>query len=321
MCEIKLTARVLTGLVVGAGLLAGCSQGPDMSGVASESQRAVRRYDNIQAIAANDKVVVAGTQSGVALVSADQAKTWVRHPLGPTSLVDVTVCSKAGFVAIDHYHKVWFADAEGKNWQSVALDKPQTPIAVACDKQGGWWVVGTNATIAGSKDQGKTWAVTDLGEDAQLTTIQFADDKHAVVLGEFGMVLHSDDGGATWKPGNKIKGDFYPYAALFKNAQEGWVSGIAGQILATRDGGKTWVKQNNAAQAAMYRLFMHEGVPHGVGATGVVARLDKDTWRTVPYTDAVPVFLGGGASLPGQSALVVGGPGGLLRAVGTKNTQ
>ena len=62
---------------------------------------------------------------------------------------------------------------------------------------------------------------------------------------------------------------------------------------------------------------MHDGVPYGVGSGGVIARLDGDSWRAVPYPDAVPVFLGSGASLPGQSAIVIGGPGGLLRAVST----
>ena len=309
------------GATIACSVLGACSQGPDMSGIAAERERQVRRYDMNQSMASNGTVVVVGTQSGAVLVSENQGKSWKRTALGNTSLVDITVCGKQGFVAIDHYHKVWSADAEGKNWQSVDLKDPQTPIAVTCDMQGGWWVVGTNATIAGSKDQGKSWQVTDLGADAQLTTIQFMDEKHAIAMGEFGMVLSSDDGGASWKKGAKIAGDFYPYAALFKNANEGWASGIAGQILATRDGGKSWSKQTNAAQAAMYRLFMLDGVPYGVGATGVIARLDKETWRAVPYTDALPVFLGGGAALSGQSAVMIGGPGGLLRAVGTANKQ
>lgn len=306
---------------VSAGLLAACSAGPDMSGIASENTRAVKRYDMTQAIAANGKVVVAGTQSGVALVSADQGKTWTRTVLGNTSLVDLATCGKQGFVAIDHYHKVWSADAEGKNWQSVKIEQPGTPLATTCDPQGGWWVVGSNATIAGSKDQGKTWQVTDLNTDKQITTIQFVDDKHAVALGEFGLSLYSTDGGATWSKGPKLPGDFYPYAALFRNASEGWVSGIAGQMLVTRDGGKSWSKQANAAGAPLYRLFFNEGVPFGVGAGGVIARLQKDSWQNVAYTDPLPVFLGGAAALPGQSAIVIGGPGGLLRAVATAGKQ
>lgn len=305
------------GVIATCGVLSACSPAPDLSGIALERERAVRRYDNSQAIASNGKVVVVGAQSGVVLVSEDQGKTWKRNALGNTSLVDIASCGKQGFVAVDHYHKVWSADEDGKNWQSVVLEMPRTPLAVTCDKQGAWWVAGVNAVISGSTDQGKTWKTTDLGKDAQLTTIQFLDEKNGIALGEFGLTVFTEDAGATWKTGARIPGDFYPYSALFSNRGEGWVSGIAGQMLHTSDGGKNWSKQANATHAALNRLFLHDGVPFGVGADGVIARLDGNTWRLVPYPDPVPVFLGGGASLPGQSAVVIGGPGGLLRAVST----
>lgn len=301
--------------------ISGCTPAPDMSGIAAQRQKAVQRYDISQAIASNGKVLVVGTQSGAVLVSNDQGKSWVRTVLGHASLVDVTVCGERGFLAIDHYHKVWSADAEGRNWHSAPLEMPRTPLAVACDRQGGWWVAGINAVISGSADGGKTWKTTDLGTDAQITTLQFLDDKNAIALGEFGLTVTTDDGGMTWKKGPKIAGDFYPYAALFASRNEGWVSGLAGQMLHTSDAGKTWSKQENATNATLNRLFMHDGVPVGVGAGGVIARLDGNSWRALPYTDAVPVFLGGGASLPGQSAIAIGGPGGLLRAVSTLAKQ
>jgi photosystem II stability/assembly factor-like uncharacterized protein len=318
---IKRSKWVPLGATLACSVLSACSPGPDMSGIAAERERPVKRYDISQSIASNGKVVVAGTQSGALLRSEDQGKTWTRTTLGNTSLVDMTVCGNQGFIAIDHFHKVWSADAEGKNWKSVPLELPRTPLAVTCDKQGGWWVVGVNSVIAGSTDQGKTWKTTDLGEDTQITTIQFVDDKHGIALGEFGLTVMTDDGGATWKKGPAMPGEFYAYASLFTSRNEGWVSGGAGQVLRTTDGGNTWSKQVNATQASLHRLFLHDGVPFGVGAGGTIARLDGNTWRPVPYTDAVPVFLGGGASLPGQSAVVIGGPGGLLRAVSTNTKQ
>ena len=47
-------------------------------------------------------------------------------------------------------------------------------------------------------------------------------------------------------------------------------------------------------------------------------RQEGDTWRSVPYPDAVPVFLGAAVSLPEQHAIIAGGPGGLLRVIGTQ---
>lgn len=309
------------GIAIAYGLLSGCSQGPDMSGIAAERERSVHRYDISQAMASNGKVVVVGTQSGAVLTSEDQGKSWKRTQLGNTSLVDMTVCGDQGFVAIDHYHKVWSADVDGKNWKSVSLAMPRTPLAVTCDKQGGWWVVGVNSVIAGSADRGATWKTTELGEDTQITAIQFLDEKNAIALGEFGLSVMSDDGGVTWEKGPKMPGEFYPYAALFASPTDGWVAGVAGQMLHTTDGGNTWNKQPNITGASLNRLFMHEGKPFGVGAGGVIAQLEGNSWRVVPYTDPVPVFLGGGASLPGQSAIVIGGPGGLLRAVSTHAKQ
>lgn len=298
-----------------------CSSGVDLSEVEKQRGLSVQRYDVIQSLAANGETVVGGTQSGAVLVSRDQGRNWSRKALGPVSLTGLATCPDGSFVGIDFYHHVWSADAKGEGWQSHALDKPRIPLTITCDAQGHWWVGGTRAVIAGSADGGASWQVTDLGEDAQITALQFVDAQHGYALGEFGLFLSTDDGGKTWNKGPALPGEFYPYAALFVSRSEGWASGLAGQILHTTDGGKRWERQTNATGAPLYRLFLHDGVPHGSGAVGVVARLAGNAWQPVPYPDAVPVFLSAAASLPGQAALVAGGPGGLLRVIGTQTNK
>ncbi len=317
------TCRALGAAFMAAGAvgLAGCTAQADLSAVKAEAARPVQRYDITQALASNGKVVVAGTQSGAVLVSADNGRSWKREMLGGSSLIGIAACPDGRFVAVDFFRKVWSSDAAGAGWKSVAIDKPRTPLAISCDARGRWWVAGTSATLAVSADAGATWTVTDLAEDAQLTGIQMVDDSVGYATGEFGLVAVTRDGGTTWTRQPPMPDEFYPYAALFTTPTRGWASGIAGQILQTSDGGQTWTRQTNASRAALYRLFMHEGVPHGVGAGGVVARLEGDTWRNVPYPDAAPVFLGAAVSLPEQHAIVAGGPGGLLRVIGTQAAQ
>lgn len=297
--------------------LAGCTHEPDLSAVHAEAHKAVKRYDIVQSLAANGDVVVGGTQSGAVLVSRDSGKTWARQALGPVSLTGLAVCPDGSFVGIDFNHKVWAADAAGANWTSTVLDKPRVPLAVACDAQGRWHVAGSGARIAHSADRGASWQVADLDEDAQITAIQMLDERQGIALGEFGLVARSDDGGATWKKGTPIAGEFYPYAVLFLDRNEGYASGLAGAVLRTKDGGASWKKIENATQAPLYRLFLHAGKAAGVGAGGVVARLEGDRVSAIAYPDAAPVFLGAGASVPGQSAVAIGGPGGLVRVVGT----
>lgn len=295
--------------------LASCSSEPDLSSVAAAGSLPVQRHNLVQALATNGQVVVAGTQSGVVLVSADQGANWRREPAPGASMLGLTACPDGSFVGIDFYSRVWSSDAAGKQWKSVKLERPHTPLAVACDAVGGWWVGGTGSVIAVSRDQGASWSVTDQGEDVQYTTLQFVDKDFGVATGEFGNVLVTEDGGASWAKRPPVPGDFYPYATLFANRNDGWTSGLAGQIMQTLDGGRTWQPQNNATGAPLYRLFMHNGVPYGVGAVGTVARLDGDTWRAVVYPAAIPASLGAGVSLAGPNALLIGGPAGLLRRV------
>ena len=302
-------------MLVSVGGLAACSAEPDLSAVVAAKALAVQRHDLTQALASNGKVVVAGTQSGVVLTSADQGATWKRAPTPGASMVDVTTCADGSFLGIDFYSRVWAAPADGQQWKSVPLKRPHTPLAVACDPSGAWWVTGTGSVIAVSRDQGQNWTVTDQGEDVQYTTVQFVDKDYGVVTGEFGNVLVTEDGGATWTKRPPVPSEFYPYAALFANRNDGWMSGLAGQVMRTNDGGRTWQVQTNATNASLYRLFMHQGVPHGVGAVGTVARLDGDVWRAVGYPDAVPAPLSAGVTLAGSNALLIGGPSGLLRQV------
>ena len=311
------SVRNLVAIGTIAGLCA-CTQAPDMSAIDREHLKQVQRYDIVQALASNDKVVVAGTQSSAVLVSTDSGKSWSRRTLGPVSMIGMAACPDGSFVGIDFNHKLWSADAQGAGWKSVLLDKPRTPLAVTCDNKSQWWVVGSGSKIVKSADRGANWQVTDFGEDAQFTTVQFVDEAYGVAMGEFGLVAITQDGGATWKKTAKIPADFYPYAALFLDRKEGYASGIAGQILHTTDGAITWAKVANQTNAPLYQLFLHGGKPYGVGAAGVVARLDGGAFRFMPYPDAAPVFLGAGVSLKAQQAIAIGGPGGLVRVISTQ---
>ncbi|MCB1889193.1 MAG: glycosyl hydrolase [Rhodocyclaceae bacterium] len=295
--------------------LVGCSGEADLSLVRAEAARPIKRYDVVQSLASNDQVVAAGLQNGSVLVSGDSGQTWRREAVGNAAIVGMTACPDGTLLGIDFYSKVWHADASGGNWTPVSIEKPRVPLAVTCDGQGRWWIAGTRSRITVSSDRGATWQLTDLGEDAQITAIQFLDADFGVATAEFGMVFVTEDSGASWQRRPDMPAEFYPYDALYVSRDEGFVSGLAGQMLHTADGGQTWNPQSNATGAPLYRLFKVGNVLHGVGAGGVVARLEDDTWRAVPYPDPLPVFFAAGAPAAGQAAVVAGGPGGLLRVI------
>jgi len=309
-------ARLITSALCLAALTA-CSGQADLTEARAEAKKPLKRYDVVQSLASNGKVIVAGVQAGAVLVSADGGQTWQRKPVGNASMVGLTTCPDGSILGIDFYRKVWSSDANGDNWTAVEMDKPKVPLAVSCDQNGRWWVAGTRSQIAMSADKGATWRLSDLGEDAQITSIQILDAQVGIATAEFGMVFATDDGGLTWNRRPDMPDEFYPYDAMYLSPDEGYVSGLAGQMLHTTDGGQTWERQDNATGAPLYRLFQHQGKPFGVGAEGIVAELDGNTWRQVTYPDPLPVFFAGGASVEGHAAVVAGGPGGLLRLIAT----
>ena len=294
--------------------LVGCMQAPDLAAIKSAAAKPVLRTDSFQSAASNGRVLVAGTSSGVLVTSADGGRTWTRQVLaGPSSVIALTNCPDGSFVGVDFYRKLWLGDAQGQQWSAKPLDKALNALAVHCDAAGRLWVVGSNTTLLASSDRGASWTQRKLGGDAILTTVQFVDDKHGFITGEFGIVMTTADGGVNWTKQAKIPEDFYPYSALFVDAQRGWASGLGGVVQATVDGGKTWMRQANRSGAPLYALLRHGDQLYGIGGNQI-AVLRGEAWVRDERSPTAPVPLVAGAALD-SGALLLAGMGGALHVI------
>jgi photosystem II stability/assembly factor-like uncharacterized protein len=126
-------------------------------------------------------------------------------------------------------HALWSDDA-GKNWQqaSVPVSSDLTAVAFAGAKQG--WTVGHDGVVLHSADGGKTWVrqldgralgdvllryYSTLGDPKWLAEAQrfaaqvaenpfldvwFQDERTGYIVGAFGLLLRTSDGGAHWEP-------------------------------------------------------------------------------------------------------------------------
>jgi photosystem II stability/assembly factor-like uncharacterized protein len=73
--------------------------------------------------------------------------------------------------------------------------------------------------------------------------------KRLVCVGERGIVVYSDDEGASWQQA-KVPVSVTLTAVQFVNDRAGWATGHLGVVLHTRDGGVTWTKQLDGLRAA-----------------------------------------------------------------------
>jgi photosystem II stability/assembly factor-like uncharacterized protein len=79
-----------------------------------------------------------------------------------------------------------------------------------------------------------------------------------VAVGERGIVLLSDDNGASWRQA-EVPVSVTLTSVRFVNADNGWAVGHSGVVLHTRDGGATWIKQLDGVTAAQAVLAAARG--------------------------------------------------------------
>ena len=70
-------------------------------------------------------------------------------------------------------------------------------------------------------------------------SIDFCDERHGCAVGDWGAIVVTKDGGATWQDVS-LPDDVVLYGVGFTDNQNGWIVGELGQIFRTTDGGTTW---------------------------------------------------------------------------------
>jgi len=202
--------------------------------------------------------------------------------------------------------------------------------------------VGDRSTIVESKDGGATWTVREyeskgaggmteeeevVAQQPSFYDVHFLDAKTGWIVGEFGKILKTTDGGATWKEQQKslIGGEIVDALSLptffgvdFIDAQNGAAAGLDGKIAITANGGDTWTFDDVGAELAVPLFDMHlfsDGSGWAVGSAGEVLRKKGigETWEAADLGMRVFSWLRH-ASFPDQkNGWIVGGFGLILR--------
>ncbi|MCY1053596.1 YCF48-related protein [Nannocystis sp. SCPEA4] len=156
-----------------------------------------------------------------------------------------------------------------------------------------WMAIGAGGLAHRSSDGGDSWSPVDVGTEAALRDVvffNFADPPsnqqtlHGVIVGD-GVVLRSDDAGATWS-----SVALAPELAGSLRAVDGSdrlvAVGDAGLVIHSFDGGVTWAQVDSGTEADLLKVaFVYDDAAI-VAATGEV--LDRSGDAFGPNTPAVP---------------------------------
>ncbi len=127
----------------------------------------------------------------------------------------------------------------------------------------------------------------------RLASVSFVDDTHGWAAGGLGTILHTSDGGATWKE-QETGVHFLLEKVFFIDHDHGWavggwprdyelaINGGMGVILATTNGGKTWETQLDSAGGWLTGItFLDQENGWAVGEFGTIWRTKDggDSWK------------------------------------------
>lgn len=117
-----------------------------------------------------------------------------------------------------------------------------------------------------------------------LYALTFLDSGAGWAVGAFGAILHTADGGQTWRP--QASGTTEPlFGVAFADGQHGCAVGRSGLILATADGGETWTARGSGTDRHLFQVAFGDaqtGCAVGDWGTIVTTRDGGTTWQHHP---------------------------------------
>jgi photosystem II stability/assembly factor-like uncharacterized protein len=245
-------------------------------------------------------------QGGTVLKTGDGGKTWKKVDTGnDSSLFSLFVLSPQKMIAVGEKATVVATDDGGATWQTIKIQaKPKE--------------AGSDEAMKGLND------AEMIAQDPALYDIKFIDDKNGWIVGEFGKILHTTDGGATWKEQQQslvgeAVADALDLPTFFgvdcTSAKDCTTVGLDGKIASTTDGGGTW-KFDDVGGNFSEPLFTVQIFPDGsgwaAGIAGEVLKRDRGEWAPADLGMRVPSWIRQVSFADANNGWLVGGFGTIL---------
>ena len=329
--------------------LTGCEQKHDSAHLNNDL---IRRTDKFFDVAhATGGVFVAVGYQGRVLRSEDYGNTWQEIQPWPAdwSLTQVDFVGDIGW-AVGHRGIVIHSRDGGKTWTSQQSNTEKTLFAVSFIDNLHGWASGDESTWLSTNNGGETWEAhrievsqVGLSGDTSLAvpdiiyySVKFINQNEGWLVGEYGNIRHTTDGGQTWdsqheslldelveRGGTK---DVMTLGAFFRvhfsDDQHGIVVGAGGAVAVTDNGGQKWRwVSREGSKADVPPLHMYTVAAPGndgklvmVGTNGTILTSENGgmDWKPAQTPGGVFTWINGLAFADGGKGVLVGGKGVIL---------
>jgi photosystem II stability/assembly factor-like uncharacterized protein len=221
-------------------------------------QKQLTAHDDLFAIDGREggsKVAVG--KFGLILLTRDGGKTWKAQPSGTRgALSAISFADQERGYVVGSGGVVLASRDGGVSWKPQNSGAKEQLLGVYALNSKKAYAVGAFGTLIATSDGGVTWQRQELSWEKlipsilkesgplepNLNAIQFINEKLGWIVGEFGLVLQTRDGGQEWTAQNYGENLPQLFAVFFRDEQTGWAVGQLGTLMRTVDGGKHWAR-------------------------------------------------------------------------------
>src|SRR5262249_50688856 len=269
--------------------------------------------------------------------TSDGGATWERQDAGTKRPFLAVACvdPRTAWIAGKEGSVYGTADG-GATWTEAKTGSDRHVFAIAFPTRERGHAVGDFGTMVHTEDAGRTWtkmqvppefqlpeSALDTGVDpgdVNLYALSYGDPDHLWVVGEFGMIMASDDGGRTFHQ-QHAPVESTLFGIHFADAQHGWAVGIDAVILRTEDGGASWgIQTPPVRDQSFYDVFVRGKNGWIVGSAGTVLKSTDGgaAWAAEPLPiELAANWIRSVWIAPGGHGLAVGAEGLVFRIDGT----
>ena len=233
---------------------------------------------------------------GLVFKTADGGESWQSLKMNSRySFKDITFIDGYGWI-VGEEGVILHTNDWGNNWNIQETDAKMSLMCVFFLNKSKGFVVGADGTILATDNGGSSWKTISLDWmgllpetvlergicSINLYDIFFVDKSKGWIVGDFGTVLYTFDGGDNWKI---LQVGQFPhlFSVYFKNSLEGLAIGQNGLFLKTHDGGNKWEKVSLGTEKSLFNIDIMGDYAVVVGDKGTLfqSKDGGETWTKV----------------------------------------
>jgi len=253
---------------------------------------------------AGDRIVAVG-ERGHIIYSDNEGESWTQSevPVSVT-LTGIDFGSETHGWAVGHSGVILHSDDAGETWELQFTGVQALELAIAAKEE---QIAAMEERIEAAPEAEKgdlEWALDDMvyaveimqsdldiGPVNPLLDVWFKNESEGIAVGAYGMVLHTDDGGASWQywsPRIDNPTSFHLNAITQVTGGALVIVGEAGQIHVSVDGGQTWELRESPYEGSLFGVIgtggVNEILTFGLRGTMLFSTDLGKSWRVVPNT-------------------------------------